>query len=181
MSDAIRFMEKAAYITASPSGIAEGSVAMLYENGILVSREGIPTCSHYPQDFVYVERFSMREWAAWYKGICGSELSHDVPLHWAILVKMARRNPSERQPWAVLHGHSLRTPEDAARLGAPVLLEGGKRGTMRETEQFEAFLRDKPYPEHKAWLISGHGFFVAEGCVQSAIEELKRMSKSSRC
>jgi len=75
----------------------------------------------------------------------------------------------EERPGCALHGHAIATKEEATRLGFPCSAHATVFSTREDKQAMMELLAQHPYPRHKIFVRQGHGFFLLEGDVESAV------------
>lgn len=174
LAKAIREMEQRGYMPVLADGKPGGNAAMLYLDGLLVSRSSRRVGSAEKNDFVFVERFDPVDWAAYYHSSADEiEPTSDTPLYWAALKQSG--NESVEQPLFALHGHAFETPEAAEKLGVPISHAETTFSTPEDAAALRRLMADHPYPAFKVYIRRGHGFFVLGADADDAIATMCRL------
>lgn len=159
LASAIGALDAAGLCPVLGDGLAAGNAAMVIEGRLFLTPSGRRPGPLDPDRLVELIDFDPLTWSARYRsGDPETRPTSDTPLYHAILREAATAWP--RPPTLALHGHALETPEDAARLGAPIGEEETEFSTPEDRLALLALVRRAPWPETDLWIRRGHGFFL---------------------
>ena len=181
LSDALSIIEQAGAAPVMHDGKVggNGAVRLLVDGQsyVIVSKSGKAAGSRMRayEDTCIVHNFDEANWAVDYWSCDDTVLpTSDTTLHCAAL--MAGENDGF-PPMASLHGHALASKEQAKDAGLPCSTEETLFSTPQDMAALLTLLAAYPYPQNRAFIRRGHGFFILGSDVAETLQTFEKQIK----